>query len=351
MSLANQRGVTGQYEVIVVDDGSRDRTADMVAEFARTAAFPVRFVTHAHDGFQLARCRNSGVRAAAAPYILFTDGDCVFPPDHLKRHLEVRTHGVVQAGECARLDEALSARLDENTFKSDEWLTMIPRSALRELRKFYRRSLAYQLVRHPEKPKLIGSNIGVWKSQLEEINGFDERYRGWGCEDDDLAKRLRRRGHRVRTVIRETFGYHLWHAPHTTAPKRWRDGVNIGYFNRPVLLTRCMSGLVHRHFEQLNVRGLADGTQASLARQVQSAFAGGGNVPDIEILFWPSEAEFTGEADCRLVFAEEGSRVPSHVARQAASVVTLPQSAGLALILGELQRLLGLAEPAARAAA
>ena len=90
LSFFGQRDVAGQFEVIVTDDGSSDHTPEVVETLARKAPCPVRFVSHAHHGFQLARCRNSGVRSAEAPYILFTDGDCIFPADHLRRHLDAR---------------------------------------------------------------------------------------------------------------------------------------------------------------------------------------------------------------------------------------------------------------------
>ncbi len=87
LSIALQRGVDGQMEVVVTDDGSRDETPRVVEEFARTARFPVQFTTHPHSTFQLARCRNEGVAASRAPYLLFLDGDCILPPDHVAIHL------------------------------------------------------------------------------------------------------------------------------------------------------------------------------------------------------------------------------------------------------------------------
>ncbi len=76
-SIEAQRQVAGRFEVVVTDDGSRDRTLPMVASLIRRVSFPLDYTTHLHNGFQLARCRNEGVAASTAPYLLFVDGDCI----------------------------------------------------------------------------------------------------------------------------------------------------------------------------------------------------------------------------------------------------------------------------------
>ncbi|HHN73607.1 MAG TPA: glycosyltransferase, partial [Acidobacteria bacterium] len=194
LSIATQRGVEGLLEVIVTDDGSRDHTARVVESFARSVSFPVRFLTHEHEGFQLARCRNEGVRAARAPYLLFLDGDLVLPPDHLQRHLEVRREGVVFGGDCCRLDEATSRRVDAELVGSGRIADLAPREELRRLARVHRKARLYNLLRHPTKPKLFGGTISIWKKDYERVNGYDERFEGWGCEDDDLRLRLKKAG-------------------------------------------------------------------------------------------------------------------------------------------------------------
>lgn len=340
VSLAAQRDVSRQFEVIVVDDGSQDETPEVVARFRREVDFPVKFSTHPHDGFQLARCRNSGIRASAAPYLLFTDGDCVFPPDHLRRHLDARRPGVVRAGDCIKVDETTSERIDEEAVRSGRFLEMIGKRVRRSLRKSHLKSLGYQLVRHANKPKLIGWNLAVWRDQLEQINGFDERYRGWGCEDDDLANRLRMSGARIATALGYTHGYHLWHPPHSTTPQRWHEGPNVAYFQRPAVLARCLEGIRCRSLAQVSIRVIDSDAHRELSRQLAGALRESAKGPEIELMLWPSEARFSAAESCRILIADENANVPAAVERSAHAVIHVSASQTVGATLDSLQQLL-----------
>lgn len=311
LSLARQRHVSGRFEVIVTDDGSQDDTAALVERYADDAPFPMQFVTHQHRGFQLARCRNSGVRLAQFPYILFTDGDCIFPPDHLSKHLAAARAGLVRAGDCIRLDRETSALIDEESIGAGAFVDQRTLSDVARLKWTHLKALAYGWMRHPVKPKLIGNNIGVWKSQLEEVNGFDEEFRGWGCEDDDLADRLRRRGVRIASVMGTTYGYHLWHPPHATAPQKWGDGGNVSYLNRPARLSQCLRGLRRRELAELSASVRSGSSQGDLAREIAALFYGSGK-PEVELTLGPAASARPSGAECRvLVLVGDGEQSDS----------------------------------------
>lgn len=348
-SLARQRDVAGKFELIVADDGSRDITAQMVQAFAAQAEFPVQFATHPHDGYQLSRCRNAGIRLARAPYLLFTDGDCVFPPEHLFQHLRARKPGVAQAGDCVRLDAAFSEEITVENIRSDLWLRRISFWRRNTFWATHLKSLVYQALNHPNKPRLVGNNMGVWRDDLLAVNGFDEQHRGWGCEDDDLALRLRQLGCRVETILGKTVGYHLWHPPHQTAPKKWGDGPNVAYYQRPLRLTRCLQGLVPTSFDQLQVRVLAGEQHRQVARTIERRFHKTRlHAPDLELLFWPAEVGFSNDSTCRVLLCSTGAQPPRATLRAATTVIRLPPSADCALVLQELQRQLGIASESAR---
>jgi GT2 family glycosyltransferase len=244
MSLAMQREVAGRFEVIVSDDGSRDESQDIVFKFARSANFPLRWISHPHDGYRVSLCRNDGVRASNSPYYLFTDSDCVFPANHLQKQLVARRPGVIRAGDCFRLDEAATARIDEAVITSGavhQWVSREERQRLfqKKIKERY-----YEFMRHPKKPKLTGYSIGISREDFEAVNGFDESFVGWGCEDDDLAFRLRKAGRRIASSLPYTHGFHLWHPATPSRPAKWTDGQNVARLDdvdRPI---QCAAGLV-----------------------------------------------------------------------------------------------------------
>ncbi len=244
-SLAAQRNVTGRFEVVVTDDGSRDDTLPLLAAWSRSSPFPLRVTTHEHGGFRLAQCRNEGIAASTAPYILFTDGDCILPPDHLRIHLAARRPGRVVGSDCYRLDEAASARIDLDVVRAGTFRALAAADVRRKMRGKAVRAKVYEWLRLPMLPRLSGNNIALWRSDCERVNGFDEQFVGWGLEDRDFQQRLERIGLRVFSVLGRTAPYHLWHPP---APSFARDNVgtsNRDYFEglaaRPAF---CVDGLV-----------------------------------------------------------------------------------------------------------
>lgn len=239
-----QRNMVGRFEVVVVDDGSKDRTHEVVHRFARTVDFPVKLTTHEHDGFRVSLCRNDGVRASVGEYLLISDSDCLFPPNHLARHLDARRPGVARAGNCFRLDRQVTEQLTVADVLAGAYRHQV---SLAERWKVWRRWMSdvrYQLRRHPVKPKLMGFNIALFRRDLEAVNGFDEEYVGWGCEDDDFAARLRMTGRTVRTAVGYTQAFHMWHPIDPSNPGVWSQGPNVDRLLHSVRRIRCRKGIV-----------------------------------------------------------------------------------------------------------
>ena len=321
-SIAAQEGVDGRFEVIVSDDGSTDDTAAIVDAFAARARFPVRFTSAPHDGFRLARTRNAGARLTTSDYLLFLDGDCVLPRDHVAAYLARRRPGRALAGYCARLSRESSGTLDPATIHQADLPALASAAERRLLAARHRKAGWYGLFRHPSKPRLAGGNCGMWRNDFARVNGCDERFVGWGQEDDDLGLRLRATGVRLESILDRTWSLHVWHPVDASATRRWRDGANVPYFLRRGRLAACRHGLVERPAAAL-VWGLPDDSeQTPLGRTISDCLSGAplaaaGRPCEVEIVVRPGRARFHRRAQCRLLIAERGADIEAALRRRA----------------------------------
>ena len=108
--LAELPRVTDDYEVIVVDDGSRDRTG-AIADRMAAADSHVKVVHHpVNRGYGGAVI--SGIRAASKPYLLLCDGDGQFDPADLERMTPFVPEYDVVAGRRAHRADPLIRRIN-----------------------------------------------------------------------------------------------------------------------------------------------------------------------------------------------------------------------------------------------
>ena len=91
--------------------------------------------------------------------------------------------------------------------------------------------------------RIKSCNLGVWRSDLDMVNGFDESFLGWGHEDSDLVVRLFNAGVMRKDGAFATEVFHLWHR------EAQRDQESS---NRRVVLQRAEDKTV------LATRGLSD---------------------------------------------------------------------------------------------
>jgi len=70
------------YEIIVIDDGSKDNTANIVSQFD----YPVRLIRQENQGVSAAR--NTGIRNATGNFIAFLDADDLWTTSKLEEQLQ-----------------------------------------------------------------------------------------------------------------------------------------------------------------------------------------------------------------------------------------------------------------------
>ena len=161
--------------------------------------------------------RNRGVAAASGPYLIFMDGDCVPEVDFIARHKQLAAPGHFVNGSRV----LLSPELTQAVVSGSEQIC--GRSRLYWLGQRLRghASKLTHLLRLPDWRGRVhpafywkgirSCNMGVWRSDYERIDGFDESFVGWGHEDADFVLRLHHAGVARKNGFCATEVFHLWH--------------------------------------------------------------------------------------------------------------------------------------------
>jgi glycosyltransferase involved in cell wall biosynthesis len=92
-TFATLRLCAADYEVVVVNDGSRDSTAAVIAELASKHAPSLRVITHEENRGYGGALR-SGFAAAAKAFVFYTDGDGQYDVGELPKLIERMRPGV-----------------------------------------------------------------------------------------------------------------------------------------------------------------------------------------------------------------------------------------------------------------
>ncbi len=183
------------FEVIVVDDGSGDDSAEIAT------AHGARLIQTQHRG--LSHARNAGIAAANGEIVAFLDDDAYPDPDwlhYVAASLRGNGHAGVGGPNIPPEDDGLVA----------DCVAAAPGGPI------------HVLISDREAEHVPGCNMAFRKPALEEIGGFDERFRAAG-DDVDVCWRLQESGrtlgfsagavvmHRrrdsVRRYLKQQYGY------------------------------------------------------------------------------------------------------------------------------------------------
>lgn len=206
-----------RFEVIVADDGSRPEHCQALLQSPVAQSLAMTHVWHPDVGFTASRIRNRGVAASRGDYIILLDGDCVPEADFIRQHRRLAERGCFVNGSRV----LLSTQLTQAVVQGKTHLSRRGAPFWFHQRLVGQASKLTHLLRLPDGPfrrqtafswKGIRScNMGVWRCDYEEIDGFDESFVGWGHEDADFVLRLHHAGRVRKNGFCATEVFHLWH--------------------------------------------------------------------------------------------------------------------------------------------
>ncbi len=232
LSLRHQS--VSPHEVIVSDDGSEENILAPLRQIALQAPFKIKYVRQPHKGFRAAKVRNNAARFADGDLFVFLDQDIIGTKGFLQTFSRDAAADEFRVSWPIRLAERQTADLSDDVVISGDFTSLLSKEQMREIARQYRKDLFYRWMHslHLRKigPKLRSGLFSVFRESYFKVNGFDEMYRGWGNEDDDLGRRLYAAGVRGRNPFLREFPLHLFHPPN----RRGRDRPNLQYYQKRI---------------------------------------------------------------------------------------------------------------------
>jgi glycosyltransferase involved in cell wall biosynthesis len=196
-------------EIVVADDGSDERTADLITAMKKISPVPIKHVWHEDTGFRLSEIRNKAVAVTEGEYIVMVDGDMVLHRNFIQNHLHAAKPGIFIQGSRVLLNEKITGEaLSKKNISFHSFhpgitnrLNAVDLPVLSRMVSITTKSVA----------GVRGANMSFWKSDLLAVNGFDNNFVGWGREDSEFCARMITYGVKRKNLKLGGVAFHLFH--------------------------------------------------------------------------------------------------------------------------------------------
>lgn len=200
-----------EFEVVVAEDDNDVATGIYLEAMRKEVSFPIKHVSQADQGFRKNRILNEAIKVSDGPLIVFIDGDCIPHAYFLYQYAHQFEPFTMLYGRRVMLSEELSNNLHATQDLSMLSIFHLLRTKCTLIEEgIY---MPFDFIKKKKFKNLVGSNWGIEKQVLLEVNGFDEDYIRAGVgEDTDIEWRLLRLGVKNKSLKFKAIQYHLYHA-------------------------------------------------------------------------------------------------------------------------------------------
>lgn len=208
------------FEIIIADDGSNQNVVNQIQNIFQNYSFRIKHIWQEDKGFRKNKILNKSILAAESDYLIFIDGDCIPHSYFVEGHLSNSEKNKILTGRRVNLSEKISNQLTEEKIKQ-KYLEknfsvllfdgLFRKSYDVEKGIFIKNKFFLRLLNSKSRG-ILGCNFSLFKDDIVEINGFDERYEAPSIgEDSDVQFRLELVGKRIKSINHIAIQYHLHH--------------------------------------------------------------------------------------------------------------------------------------------
>ena len=161
------------YEVVIVNNNSNDKTKNIILEFQRIDN-RIKYIFEPHKG--RGKARNAGIRESKGKIIVMTDSDCLVPKNWIKNIIKP----IIS-------DKEDIVQGNEEDLIGNYWTKMQQKA---NCRFFSERVYNTHYINHVDT-----KNFAIKKEVLEKVGFFDNTLKNF--EDFDLKVRLKKKGYKI----------------------------------------------------------------------------------------------------------------------------------------------------------
>lgn len=215
-----ERQTEKEFEFIIADDGSKEEVVKEIESTSSNYSFQIKHVWHPDKGFRKNKILNQAILTSETDYLIFIDSDCVPHSKFVEEHLKEKENNTVLTGRRVNLSQKITNELTEQNIKDG----FIEKNHLKIIddglfgksydveKGFYFKNNFLRRFFNKKYRGLLGCNFSLYKKDLLDINGFDERYEAPSIgEDSDIEFRLGLNGVKVKSLNHIVVQYHLYH--------------------------------------------------------------------------------------------------------------------------------------------
>ena len=206
-SIRNQ--TISPSEIIIADDGSNYKTKELINKCNKDFGMKIVHSWQEDIGFRAARSRNNAIHKSSGDYIVLIDGDTVLHHNFIKDHVACAEKGHFVQGSRVMVSSSETKKV---LLAKESNFSFFSPGLKNRKNAIYSKLLSSIFSRKKNYLNGIKScNMGFYKKDCMNINGFNNDFEGWGREDTEFVVRLVNSGLTRKSIRFNLIQFHLWH--------------------------------------------------------------------------------------------------------------------------------------------